>query len=401
MKNIIKIVAISLLAYSCSSTDLLRPFGPDDSSAPGTVTDVVWEALPGGAKFTYTLPMDSDLSYVKAVYSVNGDERTAMASQYNTSLSIEGLPDCSNYEVKLYCMDTSNNASEPYIVEITPEESPVNVTRNSLTHEMDFGGFRIQYENPSAASLVIQVYKYDEVFDAMRFYDSRGTTQTSGEWQVIDLPNELNDFSIVIKDQYENLSEAYTFQDTPWHEVYCDKSLFNYVGSPYVYDKDDWYSWAGSPYNVWDDIVGDWNFAQTSGDGAYPHYFCIDLGANYPIGRLLFQQRTGDSEIFATSCPKKFDLYGVEKLPAVNSNDPLEGWTKLNIETFEVVRPSGRQPGEAVTEEDKVAASEGIFFTIDTEFPRPEIRYLRIVFTEGFQNNMTIIGEFSFWAQWR
>ncbi len=395
------VAIVALLLNSCNNTDLLRAFGPEDSTPPGVVTNVTWEATPGGAILSYTLPMDPDLSYVKAVYEVNGVTRDVIASQYNTSLTIDGLPNMDQRNVQIFCYDKMNNASAPYSVDIIPEESPVQVMRNSLEHEMGFGGFTVRYKNPSRAELTIEVSQFVEGFDDLRFYESRVFTQEQGEWQVINLPNKKNIFAIVIKDRHGNISDEYRFEDTPWREVYLDKGMFEYVGEPKVFDKDDWYQWGGRPSNVWDNNVGDWNFMQTGGDGSYPHYFHIDFGDKYPIGRILFQQRTGDSEIFATSCPRKFNVYGAAELPMRNSSDPLDGWIKLNNETFEVVRPSGRKPGEPVTEEDRIAAREGIMFTIDTEFPRPEIRYIKFEFTEGFQNNMVIVSEFSFWAQWR
>ncbi len=401
MKKILYIITILFFIQSCEDVNLRYPMGAKDEVAPGQLTDVKWEALAGGVKFNYTLPADTDLSYVTAVYEVNGEEFNAKASHFNSELTIVGLPDRTERDIKLYAVDKSENFSNPYIVTVIPDESPVKVMRKSLSHEMDFGGFRIQYKNPSKSEMVIQVYRWDEAFKLMRFYDSRVTTQTEGEYQVIDLPNEKNKFQVVIKDKYNNSSDVYAFDDTPWREVQVDKDVVEYIGAPKVYDKDDWYAWGGRPSNMWDGIVGDWNFAQTAGDGSYPHYICFDLGQEFPIGRILFQQRTGDSEIFSASCPKKFDVYGVAKLPPVNNANPLEGWVKLNNETFEVVRPSGRVPGEPVTEEDRVAARDGIMFTIDTEFPRPEIRYIRFVFTEGFTNNMTIVSELTLWAQWR
>ena len=402
MKNIVTIIIVLLFAYSCSDVDLLKSFGPEDKIAPGSVSDVEWTAIPGGADISYKLPLDEDLSYVKVVYSVDGQERHLMSSQYNTEVRLEGLPNMDSRNISIYCVDKSDNISSPFVVEVTPQESPVIVMRNSLSHKMDFGGFKIKYENPSSSELTIQVSQYDELFDIMRFYDSKVFTQSSGEWHVINLPNEKIDFNIVIKDKFGNVSEPYAFVDVPWRELSLDKKMFQYVGEPRVFDKDDWFAWGGRPTHLWDGITGDWNFAQTGGDGQYPHYFCMDLGQTVPIGRILIQQRMGDSEIFAASCPKKFDVYGVEKLPVkVDRNNPLAGWTKLNDATFELVRPSGRQPGEPVTEEDRVAAKDGIMFTIDTEFPRPEIRYLKFVFTEGFSNNMTIVSEISLWAQWR
>ena len=46
----IKSIIFSVLAVfvsSCEDTNLLRPFGPDDTTPPSVVTDVVYKAIPG------------------------------------------------------------------------------------------------------------------------------------------------------------------------------------------------------------------------------------------------------------------------------------------------------------------------------------------------------------------
>lgn len=77
--------------FSCGKSDLLKPFGAEDNTPPNVVTDVTYEPIPGGALIKYVLPHDEDLLYVKAVYSVKGEERNSVASQYNSELLIEGL----------------------------------------------------------------------------------------------------------------------------------------------------------------------------------------------------------------------------------------------------------------------------------------------------------------------
>lgn len=393
---------LSVLFFSCEDDNLLRPFGEKDTTPPSVVTDVTYEAIPGGAIIKYTLPYDEDLSYVKAVYDVKGVEKNAMSSQFNSSLTIEGLPEMIEYKVMLYSVDKAGNSSEGVPVLITPEESPVNVMRNSLKVAMDFGGFKIDYENPSGSELSIYVYQKDTLSDNLVFYEARVFSQVKGTYQVVGLPNKTNTFSVFVRDRFENTSEPLVFEDRPWREEYLDKKLFKYVGEPHVFDKDDWYAWMGLPENLWDDIVGPWNFAQTAGNGDFPHYFCIDLGKTVPIGRIKFQQRLGDSEIFNNNCIRQFDVYGAAELPIVDRDNPLKGWTKLNDKTFEVIRPSGRQPGEPPTTEDSEAAEQGIMFTIDTDFPRPEIRYIRFHFINNFTNTkMALLGELSFWAQWK
>jgi len=401
MKKIFFALSIITMLFACSEDNLLKPFGPDDSTPPGVVTDVSYTALPGGAKLKYVLPLDNDLAYVKAVYTIDGVQKDAISSQYKAELILEGLPDKKEYEVELYSVDKSNNQSQPIKITITPEESPVKIMRESLKCIADFGGFRIEYKNPSRSELSIYFLQKDSITGNLVFYQARVFSQPEGIYQIVGLPNVTNNFGVFVRDRFGNTSDVLTIEDRPWREEYLNKKNFKYVGKPRVVDADDWYSWMGRPENLWDDIVGEWNFAQTGSQGSFPHYMCIDLGVTAPIGRILFQQRMGGG-IFNNECILHFEVYGTAELPLVDSANPLAGWTKLNAETFEVKRPSGRKPGEPITTEDKEAAEKGIMFTIDTPFPRPEIRYIRFKFLDNFkQGNMAIMGEFSFWSQWK
>ncbi|MDP4277216.1 MAG: DUF4959 domain-containing protein [Bacteroidota bacterium] len=398
MKKLILILGAVVLLFACSDENLLKPYGPEDNTAPGVLTNVTYTPLPGGAKFNYVLPLNNDLSYVKAEYYVNGVKKDAVSSQYNTTLTVEGLPDKKEYDVDLYCVDKSGNASKPTRVTITPEESPVKVMRESLKCNVDFGGFRIEFKNPSKSELSIYFLRQDTVSGKLIFYQARVFSQAEGVYQVVGLPNVASKFGVFVRDRFGNTSSTLEFEDKPWREEYLDKSKFKYIGAPKVVDNDDWYSWSGRPQTLWDDIVGDWNFASTGPEGKFPHYFCIDLGDTVPIGRILLQQRG----VFGGACPRHFDVYGAVQLPAVNYVSPLEGWTKLNDKTFEVIRPSGRKLGEPNTTEDVQAAEKGIMFTIDTPFPRPAIRYLRFKFIDAFDGEISIyVSEFSFWAQWK
>lgn len=402
MKNMLFIFSLLILLSACGDSDMLKPYGKEDTTAPQPIENLEWKIFPGGAIFTYSLSDEPDLAFVKLTYSVDGVEKEMTASHFKKELVLEGLPSKEEYEVFISVIDKAGNESEKVMVTITPDESPVKVMRESLKMTEDFGGFIIDYENPSESELTIYVYKKDKETEQMKFYDARVFSQKKGSFQVVGLPNETNNFEVFIRDRFNNTSEILSFEARPWREEYLDKKNFKYIGAPRVYDKDDWYAWMGIPENLWDDIVGEWNFAQTAGNGEFPHYFCIDLGVTSPIGRIKFQQRLGSSNIFNLSCIKHFNVYGVAELPIVNNDNPLEGWIKLNDKVFEVIRPSGAVPGDRPTTEDFEAAEKGIIFTIDTPFPRPEIRYIRFEFLDNFVgSNMAILSELSFWAQWK
>ena len=99
-----------LLAASCQE----EPIGsvPVDSVAPGAVTEVNVENVPGGANITYTLPDDEDLLYVQAFYTLeNGTPANVMSSMYSDTLKIRGYANPADYPVQIVAYDRSGNAS--------------------------------------------------------------------------------------------------------------------------------------------------------------------------------------------------------------------------------------------------------------------------------------------------
>lgn len=72
MKNkIIFSCFIIVLLVGCHG-EIIDWLPPKDSIAPGTVSNVQVENLPGAARITYDLPDDEDLLAVEAVYTING-----------------------------------------------------------------------------------------------------------------------------------------------------------------------------------------------------------------------------------------------------------------------------------------------------------------------------------------
>ena len=70
------VVSLIGLIMSCSDEDIQTPLEQNDTP-PQQVTDVQVENLPGKARLTYTLPVDQDLLYVQANYTLeNGRDRS-------------------------------------------------------------------------------------------------------------------------------------------------------------------------------------------------------------------------------------------------------------------------------------------------------------------------------------
>ena len=121
-----------------------------DPTPPGQVTNIQAKAGPGIVTLRYTLPKDENLLYVKAVYTLqSGAEREVRASYYTNTMTLDGFFDTEEHEVKIYSYNKSEVASEPVIIKVRPEESPIWEVRRTLELNADFMGVRVTAENES------------------------------------------------------------------------------------------------------------------------------------------------------------------------------------------------------------------------------------------------------------
>src|SRR5690606_35032181 len=129
------IVAIGLFVFMISGCKEDSEISNAGGPAPKQVTDIRVLNTPGGAEISYNHPKDKQLLYVQAeVESSQGKIRTAKSSFYTNSVHIEGLPDTTEYQVKLYSVGKNNKFSEPIVVTIKPETPPVQAVYRSLAH---------------------------------------------------------------------------------------------------------------------------------------------------------------------------------------------------------------------------------------------------------------------------
>ena len=96
---------------------------------------------------------------------------------------------------------------------------------------------------------------------------------------------------------------------------------------------------------------------------------------------------------------KIFEIYGrenLDNLPIYDPSKPGDGWILLG--KFESFKPSGLPPGSN-TEEDYLFQDNGEDFVFEFESQSREIRYIRFINIESWNNQMvTVIGELSFWG---
>ncbi|HYH55458.1 MAG TPA: DUF4959 domain-containing protein, partial [Anseongella sp.] len=166
MKRIIVILSAALLANALGSCkeEITNAPVENDGSAPGPVSNVSVENLPGSARITYSVPKDPDLLYVKAEFeSQPGILRESRGSFFTNSILVEGFGDTDSYEVKLYAVDRSENISEPVTVQIQPLTPPVEEVFKTVVIKEDFGGANVQFTNEHEAGIAVVVLTRDSL----------------------------------------------------------------------------------------------------------------------------------------------------------------------------------------------------------------------------------------------
>ncbi len=390
---IISFISFSILILGCSE-DKHEPNG-SDNIPPGKVVINSIINRPGGAVIKFTPPTDLDLLYVKGKYfNEKNENKEVIVSSYIDSLNINGFGLAGDYEVQVTALDLGNNESEPVTAEISPLEAPIHAILESIQGIQDFGGVNISYENPTRASVSLNMSIENDNGDIV-FKESFYTSQSNSSYSFRGYESKPTVFVIYVEDRWGNQSEQRKFEITPLEDVFLDKQLFSIVSMP----GDESFSEYGFSANqIWD---GSWSNQWNCGHTNFlslPHQLSIDLGQNVKLNRFKLYQR-GGSELYKHGNPKEFRLYGrenLDNLPIYDSNNPGDGWIFLG--EFESFKPSGLPPGSN-TEEDYLFQDNGEDFVFSLEARKKNIRYIRFINDRSWNNQMvTVIGELSFWG---
>ena len=390
---IISFISFSILILGCNE-DKHEPNG-SDNIPPGKVVVNSIINRPGGAVIKFTPPTDLDLLYIKGKYFNEKDEKKeVIVSSYIDSLNINGFGLAGNYEVQVTALDLGNNESAPVTAEISPLEAPIHAILESIQGIEDFGGINISYENPTRASVSLNMSIENDNGDVV-FKESFYTSQSNSSYSFRGYESKLTVFVIYVEDRWGNQTEQRKFEVTPLEDVFLDKQLFSIVPMP----GDESFSEYGFSANqIWD---GSWSNQWNCGHTNFlslPHQLSIDLGQDVKLNRFKLYQR-GGSELYKHGNPREFRLYGrenLDNLPIYDPSKPGDGWILLG--DFESFKPSGLPPGSN-TEEDYLFQDNGEDFVFSLEARKKNIRYIRFVNDRSWNNQMvTVIGELSFWG---
>ncbi|WP_119080031.1 DUF5000 domain-containing lipoprotein [Chitinophaga alhagiae] len=369
-----------LVALGCKEEKL----GPltKGGNAPGQVSNVTVENLPGRATLRYSIPSDPDLLYIKAVYETRpGKTMEVISSFYNNSMTLEGFGNTEEREVQLYSVSKTEAASTPVTVKVKPLTPPVQAAFASLAFEPDFGGIRATFVNEDSANIVIGVLTRDPQGEPLPA-DMHYTSQKAGAFFVRGFDDTPRWFGLYVRDRWQNHSDTVWKQVTPLFEEKLDKKLFKGMSLP-----TDAKAWGSVQLqNLWNDVVSGGQSSSTTwfrtqnGSGV-PHHITFDLGVTARISRIIQVPRGAFDEktlLYSAGDPQLYEIWGSNS-PATDGS--FNGWTKL--QDCEVVKVSGLPIG-INSDEDISRAQAGHEFMIPAD--APPVRYIRIKMLQTFGN---------------
>ena len=364
-KSYVLLLLIPCLFYSCYKADQIGQY-PTDKTPPGEVKSPEVKNIPGGAIITYVIPDDEDLLYVKALYKLdNGQQMEQKASAYTNSLTIEGIGRSRDVEVTLIAGDRSKNESKPVKVIAHPFDSPIYAILQSIKTHDDFGGIRLDWDNPTQDAVVISVLTNNaagEFTNTQNFY----TETKTGNGNVRGYSNEQREFGWTVRDRWGNTTDTVRSSFLPYFEQEITGAFarWNPPGIPY-----NAYSSSFSIEKIWDGDISTRYLVTTPG---YPFSLTFDMGKLVKLSRLKQWQNDGDGAyLFTSQNVKKFQIWGSA---TPNVTDDFSTWTKIG--EFESTKPSGSPFGQ-VTADDISYARAGEDYIVDLN--APPVRYIRYV----------------------
>jgi len=377
MNKIIKLlILITSVAFLNACEEIERNPLTSDPVPPQPISNPVVINKPGGAVIRYELPMETDLLYVKAKYSLKDGEKVEVrSSSYLDSVKVEGFNNTDEHKVLLYTVDRSENVSSPVEVTIQPKTPPVLSVANTIAMTEGFGGIRIDWENPYKAPLSFIILAEDSLGE----FNSVETIYSSvaeGTYNLRGFDPVERIFGIVVRDRWDNFSDTLKMPLTPLYEERFDKSKMEFVILP---GDNSWLDYGRQHHWLFDDspltIIHSGNYNSPN----MPKKFTMDMGVTATLSRMVVHQHEEVAPwtywyAYKDGNPRVFEVWGRPDAPA--SDGSFDGWTKLK--ECVAIKPSD-EGGTA--EEDEAHFHAGDEFVFDPS-EIPSVRYLRFVIKE-------------------
>jgi hypothetical protein len=389
------ILGNTFLWGACDDVDTTQPIG--SKTPPAQIENPRVKDIPGASIIYFDRPDDTNLKYVKAVYTTeDGSKFDASASFYTDSILIEGFGSSGEYEVNLYSVSTGEAYSEPVPVLIRPETPPYLAAYENIKIDPTFAGILVKTKNETKAKLALFTYKKDQETEEWQEINSFYTSAGNINYAVRGQDTTPAEFGVRVRDRWGHWSDMKTITATPWYEMQCDKTKFAEVIN-LLSDTRIQHTWSGSntAFNrLWDErawINAEYCF-HTKATDPMPQHFTIDLGEVYSLSRMLVRGR-GQSKTqgagsdrfefsFDAGYPLQIQILVSTELSDVlkledNINDP--SWIPvITGEDGYLRRADGTTTNAKIaplTDEDKVILDRGQEFQFPTDTKGRFIRF--------------------------
>lgn len=406
MKEKLIYICVCLMLFSCHEEYIGQP--STDSTKPNVIVGTTVKNIPGGAVIHYKIPNDNDLLYVKGIYRINGVEYNASASIYTDSLKIEGFSEATPQTVQLYCVDRSNNMSDPVDVVINPETPPIRIIGSTFKMAASFGGVSVEWENPTKAMMAFYFLAENLATKEMELADIVYSSAKAGSYTLRGFDTQEREFWCVARDHWNNYSDTIKGRFAPFYEEQIQGKNIKRVELPVDNMTDNGDYWAFT--KMFDGLTtdgGGWHIYTPKS----PIMFTIDLGAPVKLSRYVLWHTY--NQVFAHHNPKKWKVYGLkteEELERLRREHPSEiedydYWANdfqsdwIKIMDCESKTQSGSQT--ATADDISWERQNGLEFEFSLDME--PVRYLRFWVTEtwgsGTACTYVMIGEIQLFGE--
>lgn len=394
MKRIFYSIILSIFICSCTEDHIGQT--STDRIAPSVIKDVTIVSMPGGAKIIYELPNETDISYVKGEYVVNGKLHIVRSSVYKNSVMIEGLGSTEPLDVKLYTVDNSENVSEPLVETINPGTPLVKLIMQSIKMQSAFGGVKVTWENVLSSEVGITLLASDEK-GKLNEGETLFSDMKEGDYSFRGYDDSMRLFAVCLTDKWGNTSDTLKQEITPFFEKLLDKKKHKRLILPMDNTSQYGGSWVFA--NMFDDVIGDNGWHTNDGNnGKLPLYFTIDLGVGAKMSRFKLWHRPSATYLYKHYNIKEFEAWGTNTYKeGMNEEYWTNGWKKdwEKIGDFVTFKPSGMD-GE-VTNTDREYAANGFEFAVPLS--AKDMRYVRFLMKSNWSGGSEVhISEMSFYG---
>jgi hypothetical protein len=389
LQYFISILFFVTLLISCKEE--VNVYFDRNAPAPANVADIKVEATPGGAIITYKIPVDPNLSYIKAVYEIQpGIFREAKSSYYTDKVALVGFGDTLSHDVKLFSVGKNEKESEPLLVNFKPLIAPVQSAFKMLDVSPTFGGVNVSFKNSTQANLAIVLIEDTTGLGTWAPVTTFYTAALEGSFSARGYDAMERKFAIYLRDRWNNRSDTFVKVLTPLYEELIDKNTFKGIALP----SDAALLDIGKKVDILFDGITNLqaNLYATLSTNTIPQWFTFDMGKTVVISR--FKAFHRKNYAYAANVPEIFELWGSNS-PNINGSWD-SSWQLLG--KFNSFKPSGLPSGKLSTDDVDYAVVNGEDF--EFKVIPPAVRYVRFKTLKTYGDiGQVVLSELTFWGE--